>query len=386
MIGFGQNLNKEIFSDHLVSFSFLYIFWIIIFAFFGLYDLKSIKRYSYLITRISISIIFCIILSVLFFYLFPLITPKTNLLIFSVLIWLFTLITRRLFVVVFSSFFKTKISIMIEENELKEAITEHPQLGFQLTDENPDIIVSEDLDYKALLRKARILNTIQAYELVLQRIPLNKLTKEWIFQNLNERDVYDKVKRIIDIIMGIVFIIITSPFVLISFVLIKLDGGPIFYIEERYGKKLKNIKIIKLRTMKENHSGTPWTEGKDDPRITKIGKILRFLHIDEFPQVFNIIKGDLSFIGPRPESLNTVEFLEKEIPYYHLRHFIKPGATGWAQLDSAYENNSGNISSKEDKIAYDFRKVEYDLYYIKNRSFILDLDILLKSLKLFFKQ
>ena len=121
-------------------------------------------------------------------------------------------------------------------------------------------------------------------------------------------------------------------------------------------------------------NGPLWAE-KNDPRITKVGKILRRTHLDELPQMINVLKGDISLVGPRPERPEFVEKLEKEIPYYHLRHIVKPGFTGWAQIKFRYARSV--IDSLE--------KFEYDLYYIKNRSLLLDIYILLKTFGLFFR-
>jgi lipopolysaccharide/colanic/teichoic acid biosynthesis glycosyltransferase len=129
--------------------------------------------------------------------------------------------------------------------------------------------------------------------------------------------------------------------------------------------------------MKENSEkkGPVWAE-KQDARITRIGKFLRKTHLDEIPQMLNILKGDISLVGPRPERPEFIEKLEKEIPFYHIRHLIKPGFTGWAQIKFRYSRSV--IDSKE--------KFQYDLYYIKNNSLFLDIGILLKTFQLFFKK
>jgi len=125
----------------------------------------------------------------------------------------------------------------------------------------------------------------------------------------------------------------------------------------------------------EKETGAVWAE-KEDPRITKVGKILRRLHLDEIPQMINVLKGDISLVGPRPERPEFVEKLEKEVPHYHIRHLIKPGFTGWAQLKFRYARS----------IMDSFEKFQYDLYYLKNRSLFLDLRILLKTFQLFFRK
>jgi lipopolysaccharide/colanic/teichoic acid biosynthesis glycosyltransferase len=125
----------------------------------------------------------------------------------------------------------------------------------------------------------------------------------------------------------------------------------------------------------EKRGKPKWAE-KEDPRVTKVGKVLRKLHLDELPQMINVLKGDISLVGPRPERPEFVKKLEKQIPYYHLRHIIKPGFTGWAQIKFRYARS----------VMDSFEKFQYDLYYIKNRSIFLDLGILLKTFQLLFKR
>ena len=122
-------------------------------------------------------------------------------------------------------------------------------------------------------------------------------------------------------------------------------------------------------------TGAVWAE-REDPRVTKVGKILRRLHLDEIPQMINVLKGDISLVGPRPERPEFVAQLEKEVPYYHIRHLIKPGFTGWAQIKFRYGRS----------VIDSFEKFQYDLYYLKNRSLFLDFRILLKTFQLFFKR
>jgi lipopolysaccharide/colanic/teichoic acid biosynthesis glycosyltransferase len=172
--------------------------------------------------------------------------------------------------------------------------------------------------------------------------------------------------------------VLFSPFLIVIPLLILIeDGMPIFYFQERVGKDNKVFKLIKFRSMKKDaeKSGPQWAEVADT-RVTKIGKILRKLHFDEIPQLINVFKGEISLVGPRAERPEFVKILEKEIPFYYLRHIIKPGITGWAQI------NFGYARSIEDSL----KKFEYDLYYIKNRSLIFDLKIILKTAQIWFKR
>lgn len=181
---------------------------------------------------------------------------------------------------------------------------------------------------------------------------------------------FDLYQRIMDLVLSIIGLVIGLPLIAIFGILIKIeDKGPITYKQERLGKCGKRFYIYKLRSMRTDAEkfGAQWAE-KDDPRITKVGKFIRKTRIDEIPQLFNILKGDMGLIGPRPERPNfTVQFNE-EIPGFINRLAIKPGLTGWAQVNGGYE-----ITPEE--------KLKEDIYYIKNRSILLDFKILFKTVK-----
>jgi len=185
--------------------------------------------------------------------------------------------------------------------------------------------------------------------------------------------------RIADVfisIIGLILFVVLAPFILIGNIL--GNQGPTFYTQKRVGKKGEIFKIYKLRSMKKNaeKDGAVWAK-KNDVRITSFGKVLRNTRLDEIPQFFNILKGEMSLIGPRPERPEFVESLEKEIPFYAIRHVIRPGLTGWAQVNYNYANS---IEEQEEKL-------RYDLYYIKERNTFLDFKIFIKTIStvLFFK-
>ena len=181
---------------------------------------------------------------------------------------------------------------------------------------------------------------------------------------------FDLYQRIMDLVLSIIGLVIGLPLIAIFGILIKIeDKGPITYKQERLGKCGRRFYIYKLRSMRTDAEkfGAQWAE-KDDPRITKVGKFIRKTRIDEIPQLFNILKGDMGLIGPRQERPNfTVQFNE-EIPGFINRLAIKPGLTGWAQVNGGYE-----ITPEE--------KLKEDIYYIKNRSILLDFKILFKTVK-----
>lgn len=198
----------------------------------------------------------------------------------------------------------------------------------------------------------------------------NGISEELDYSIVNDSFLFKIYHRVLDIIIGIVGLVISIPILIIFGIMIKKeDGGPVFYKQDRLGKDGKVIFIYKLRSMRVDaeKNGAVWAE-KNDPRITKVGRFIRKTRIDEIPQFLNILKGEMSIIGPRPERPTlTMEFNEK-IPGFINRLVVKPGLTGYAQVNGGYD------ISPEDKI-------KDDLYYIRNRSLFLDLGILLKTIK-----
>ncbi|KUG25139.1 undecaprenyl-phosphate galactosephosphotransferase [hydrocarbon metagenome] len=181
-----------------------------------------------------------------------------------------------------------------------------------------------------------------------------------------------KVKRLMDIFISLIFIVITSPVLLLTAVAIKLDSkGPVFYKQERSGFNGKVFKIYKFRSMvqdAEKESGPVWST-KYDPRITPVGRIIRKLRLDEIPQVINVLKGEMSFVGPRPERPYFVEKLSEEIPLYKRRLRVRPGITGWAQVKHKYDESIEDVKTK----------LRYDLFYIENMSLRMDLKIIFRT-------
>jgi exopolysaccharide biosynthesis polyprenyl glycosylphosphotransferase len=181
-----------------------------------------------------------------------------------------------------------------------------------------------------------------------------------------------KLKRLMDILLSLILIIITFPITLLTSIAIKLESkGPIFYRQERMGMSGKIFRIVKFRTMiadAEKHTGPVWST-KDDPRITKVGKLIRKIRVDEIPQVYNVLKGDMSFVGPRPERPFFVEKLSNEIPLYKRRLKVRPGITGWAQVKHKYDETIEDVKVK----------LRYDLFYIENISLRMDFKILFRT-------
>jgi lipopolysaccharide/colanic/teichoic acid biosynthesis glycosyltransferase len=217
---------------------------------------------------------------------------------------------------------------------------------------------------------------IDFYEKFLGRIPLEAIDSDWILRQtaVFQSKIYFYFKRGFDLILAtLIFIFLFLPLVLPIALLIYLsDPGPIFYKNLRVGYKKKIFSLLKFRTMKEiRKNKESWAVGEENKRIFSFGKFLRMTHLDELPQIFNIFKGELTLVGPRPEQPGIFSELEKEIPFYELRVLVLPGITGWAQVNYKYPENI-----EETKI-----KLEYDLYYLKNNSPFLDLLIIIKTIQ-----
>ncbi|SHI58994.1 sugar transferase [Algibacter luteus] len=216
----------------------------------------------------------------------------------------------------------------------------------------------------------------QVYEDLAQRIPVQFVGKDFYkyfpFSRNNQNKLYLFFHRLFDVLislLGVISGLVFLPIVLLGNVL--GNRGPLFYTQDRIGKNGKIFKIIKFRTMIKNaeESGAAWAK-KGDIRVTPFGKFLRHSRLDEMPQFLNILKGEMSLIGPRPERPFFVKELSKMLPFYETRHIVKPGLTGWAQVKTRY------ASSIDDSLL----KLQYDLYYIKHRGFFLDMNIMIKTL------
>jgi sugar transferase (PEP-CTERM system associated) len=226
------------------------------------------------------------------------------------------------------------------------------------------------------LNSIQIMDAPSFYELIKGKLMLESITPSWfIFSSgFRRTTVFSVSKRVIDIILAVIGLLMTLPFFPLIALAIKLDSkGPVFLSQERVGNKEKLFRLYKFRTMgqdAEKGTGAVWAE-KNDPRITRLGRFFRGSRIDEIPQLFNVLKGEMSFVGPRPERPEFVEKLKQVIPYYSKRHFIKPGLTGWAQVRYRYG------STIEDTV----EKLRFDLYYIKNISPSLDTLIFFETIK-----
>jgi len=214
------------------------------------------------------------------------------------------------------------------------------------------------------------------FEREYQQVMLDSINPSWMVFGLgfNQGWARSVVKRAFDLVVSLILLILTLPIMLLAAICIALeDGMPVLYRQERVGQHGRVFTIFKFRSMRidAEKDGTPRWAATHDDRITQVGRIVRKLRIDELPQIINVLRGEMSFVGPRPERQFFVEKLEKQIPYYSARHSVKPGITGWAQVRYAYG------ASIEDTV----EKLQYDLYYVKNHSLFLDLMTLIATVE-----
>ena len=230
----------------------------------------------------------------------------------------------------------------------------------------------ELLDCK--LSGVRVFDITTYFERMLGQIRIDFVNAGWLIfgDGFNQGFYRTAVKRVFDILCSLILIVVSAPVMVFTAVVIKLESqGPIFYRQERVGYNSQAFKVIKFRSMRTDaeKDGKPRWATANDNRVTRVGNIIRLLRIDELPQLFNVLNGDMSLVGPRPERPFFVEQLTTEIPYYAVRHSIKPGVTGWAQV--RYQYGSTVEDSQE--------KLQYDLYYVKNHSLFLDFVILFET-------
>lgn len=223
----------------------------------------------------------------------------------------------------------------------------------------------------------KVMEFTEFYERETGKVPVKALNEEWFLYSRGFNILHDsfkqRVKRIFDFIFSFGLLVFTFPIMVISAVIIKLESkGPVFFVQERIGKDDKPFNIVKFRSMKlHDETKHSMYAGEKDSRITKFGGFMRKSRIDELPQLWNILKGDMSFIGPRAEWSKLCYGYMEKIPFYSMRHTVLPGITGWAQVNYSYG------ASLEDAV----EKFQYDLYYIKDYSLVLDIIIVFKTIK-----
>ena len=271
------------------------------------------------------------------------------------------------------------VAIHLTESCKAEAALSNDQQAGIAIGERADL--SEEMLEKVLALRAQgrpVVSLINWSEQVLQRVPPELFSNTWLAHaegfDLQPDRLSWRLKRMGDLVMAILLLTLTSPILLLAALFIKLeDGGPILFSQIRTGIYGQPMRIFKLRSMgiDAETQGAQWAQ-RGDPRVTRIGSWLRRLRVDELPQLINVIRGDMSLIGPRPERPEFEEELERRIPHYRLRHWVRPGLSGWAQVCHPYGAS----------VADSRAKLSYDIYYIRNFSWALDFLILLKTIRL----
>lgn len=266
----------------------------------------------------------------------------------------------------------------------KDQVKNFAQLEDILEDKKIDIIsVEEEFMkkyekefFKLKIKGYKVYCEWQLMQEIERKIYVKKIKVKWFlytegFEILNN-SFQRNFKKVCDITLTIIIGIFAIPIMVITCIFIRSDGGPIFFRQKRVGLGGEEFEIIKFRSMRidAEKDGAQWAT-KDDIRITKVGNFIRKTRIDELPQLWNVLKGEMSFVGPRPERKVFIEQLEKELPFYNVRHSIRPGLTGWAQVMYPYGANV------EDAL----HKLEYDLYYLKHQNFMFDMMIFFKTIK-----
>lgn len=407
-----QHLEPGRWLQHFSPFTIIYFLWLIIFYIAGLYDLNLARNNVKFFTLLFRTLLICGFFAVAFFYFIPYfgITPKTNLFLNLLLFaGLFTL-WRQLFNL-FIKFHPLLSNVLIigqdkEAKQLAEKIKDNPQLGYRFIEITEPQILQDVSLFKELIKKNNISTVVLGgslyhqdemltqtlyqclplkisfidlasfYEEITNKIPISLIREIWFLENLMEskKNIYEGIKKILDFFLALILGIISLIFYPFIALMIKIGSkGPIFFKQIRIGQGGKSFLAIKFRSMftSAEKFGPQWAK-VNDPRTTRVGRFLRKTRLDELPQLWNIARGEMSFIGPRPERPEFVKELEQKIPYYQIRHLIKPGLTGWAQINFPYG------ASTEDAL----EKLQYELYYLKNRSLSLDLGIILKTIKI----
>jgi len=402
-----------------VWFYLLPVVWIVMML--ELYDMHRAGNWSQTVRGIASAALVSFGLYLVFYFFYPELLPRLSVAIFLVAITLLTLGWRWLFIRIFAAPQFMRRVLLVGGGKAGQALLRvindlwpPPFFIAGIIDDDPEKLDMEIEGYRVLgtsqslvtivseqnisdvivaitgqihsdmfqsLLKAQeqgvdILRMPRIFEDLVGRVPILLLEADWILRSFVDEAyssrIYELTKRLFDVLgglIGVVLLLLVLPFVALA-ILID-DGRPIFYTQVRTGKSGQTYHMIKLRTMVRDAEadGTPRWASETDQRTTRVGRFLRKSHLDELPQFFNVLRGEMSLVGPRAERPELVNFFEQQVPFYRARLLVRPGITGWAQI------NFGYASSIEDTII----KLEYDLYYVKRRNLLLDLLILLRT-------
>lgn len=409
---------QEFITHHATPFIIVFALWILTFLSLGLYEVRITKNNYEFAKKLVRATLTNALIGITLFYILPnlKITPRADLLLVLFFTALYIFAWRYIFNNIIARRSADRVlffGLSEEVSALARYLKANPQYAFQpvvyvTTEKISDQTLFKPLyqfnhNLKELAQKFSIDTVVAAqnmsddktlaralfeimplgvkfidfpifYEMITGKIPVNRIDEIWFLENFVhiKNTLYEKIHRALDIALLLLMAIpaiLFAPFIALG---IKIDSkGPIFYRQKRIGRRNTEIEIIKFRSMAidAEKSGALWAD-EDDPRVTAIGSILRKTRMDELPQLWNIAKGEMSFVGPRPERPEFVKTLANKIPFYQMRHLVTPGLTGWAQINFTYG------ASVKDAM----EKLQYDLYYIKHRSLSLDFDILLRTI------
>ena len=410
--------SKELFVKHLTPFSLLFVAWAVVFFLAGLYGKHTRLFRSRLSSTLLSTQIVNISLAALFFFSVPAfgLSPKTILVLYLIISFLLVFLWR---VVLFPKLprplrGRKPRGILIasgpDAHALAEEVASDTRYPFKFEqvidtahapsheviqhacrlaakDDMTFLVVDfsdkafaqiQPIIYGAAFHKRRfaIVDIVELYQEVFDRVPLSLVKYEWVLASVSASRVYDAVKRGIDV-MGALAIgtlsLVAYPFVALA---IKLDdGGPVFITQHRVGRYEAPIRVVKFRSMSGNDEGEYGKHGRTKLVVTRAGHWLRILRIDEFPQLWSVLRGDLSLVGPRPELPALAAEYSARIPHYNARYLVSPGLTGWAQLKHDRDPHHGT------DIAETKRKLSFDLYYLRHRSLLLDIFIILQTIR-----
>lgn len=406
--------SAERLETHLPAFLILSAVWLVVFFILGLYDKHTNLLKRLVVSRILYAqVLNIVVAAVLFFVIDFGITPKTNLMIYlaisiGIMFWWRLVLVPKLspkqqHKAVLIADGKEAIELadeinnndrynyyfvrIIDSETLKHTPDFEQKLIKLMEREHIEIIVADArgdaikeflptlFDLSFLHFAFTFLDFHRLYEETFDRVPVSCVTYDWFIVNISQSKsaMYDAVKRTIDVVGALVLLVPASLLLPVVAIAIKIeDGGSLLYTTKRVGQYNRLITIYKLRTKNGADKGA--SALKSELVDTKVGLFLRKTRIDELPQLLNVLKGDLSFIGPRPEMPALAEVYAKEVPYYNARHFLKPGLSGWAQINN-FDVPRGGIDVERTKV-----KLSYDLFYLERRSLLLDMQIALKTL------
>lgn len=404
-VGFWGQFDLSLYLSHAFAFTGVYVVWLVMLYILDVYDLSTPVTSIQFLGRWSIGLVLMGVVGIAIFYAFPLggFAPKMNLAIHVAVFGLIAYLMRLAMARQGSRWRIGLVHLSQEETkEIKRVIRGYKHHGYRCIELSPQESLADQIRqhklhvvvfpreifsnqqhvshmYQAFETEVVFLDLPAAFELFARRIPVDSIDEYWFLQHIQHTPytAYHSMKRLIDIIGAGIILTLSAPLWFLIAPLIKLeDRGPIFYRQTRVGKHGIPFSILKFRTMRTDAEadGIQWAS-KKDKRVTRVGALLRRTHLDELPQMLNVLRGNISLVGPRPERPGFVGQLEQTIPHYQARHLIKPGFTGWAQVRFRYARSV--LDSQ--------KKFEYDLYYMKNRSLMLDTLITIKTLQLLFR-